>query len=379
MNTFLQECAWIYRHKGVLTILMAVPIIYSMFYPLPYEQAVVKEVPTIVWDDEGSETTRDWIFQIDASPKLDVIAVLPGEPNQAEFEQFTEAQFFAHFPANSSEKLAHQQQVDIPFGGKTDNFLVYSTAAGAFANLVQQINTDIRLKTFYQVEGNAVSANMSASPISANISKLYNEEASYYQYLVPAVFVMIVHQILVMAMGMHWGYRFEMNRPVGDPFKVWASHLILYSLQGWALIIFFFRLILPAQGIAFNGDAIALLNVSIPFILGAVGFGMVVTAAFKEQETALIWCIPLSVPLLMISGISWPNLAMQDWISYLSQWLPSTWGVNALIDVAYVDHQPPLFIGWRNAIIWLSLGLLARYWAVERWQRSNKAKTAEAS
>ncbi|TCS38741.1 ABC transporter permease [Reinekea marinisedimentorum] len=373
MSSFLQECAWLYRHKGVLVILIVAPLTYSLFYPLPYEHAVVDDVPMIVWDNENSVDTREWIHKLDATPQLKVIAVLPGEPNEADWAAYPEAQFFSHFPADTSERIGLQQQVTIPYGGKTDNFLVYSTAAKAFTLTIQAINKDIRLGVFYSLEGNSVSAEAMANPISVNITQLFNPEASYLQYLVPAVFIVMVHQILVMGIGMHWGYRFEMNRPVGHPFGVWVTHLVLYSLIGLALITFFFRLMLPRQSIFFTGNGLAFLDVSLPFVLGAVGFAMTFTAFFREQETALVWSLPISVPLLMISGVSWPELGMADWLVYVSQWLPSTWGINALLDVAYLNHRPDLTEGWRNAFIWLSLGLLLRFVVVGRWQEKHRS------
>lgn len=373
MSSFLQECAWLYRHKGVLVVLFGAPLLYALFYPLPFRHAVVDDIPTIVWDAENSVSSREWIYQIDASPKLKVIATLPGEPNMDELNQFPEAQFFVHFPADSSELIAHQQQVKVPYGAKADNFLVYSTGMKAFTLALKDINASLRADTFYRIEENAISADMLADPIDVNIVEMYNAQASYMQYLVPSVFIVLAQQVLVMALGMHWGYRFEMNRPIGHPLGVWATHLVLYSLQGLALVIFFFRLMLPLQGVAFTADGFQLLWVALPFILGAVGFGMVFTVAFKEQETALVWCLPVSVPLLMMAGVSWPEFAMADWVAYLSHWIPSTWGVNALIDAAYLDHQPDMTIGWRNAIAWLSLGLLLRYVAVDRWQAKDQS------
>jgi ABC-2 type transport system permease protein len=373
MSSFLQECAWLYRHKGVLIILMAAPVIYSFFYPLPYQHAIVNDVPTIIWDNDNSVNTREWIHQLDATPQLKVIAVLPGEPNLEDWAKYPDAQFFTHFPANTQQRIGMQQQVNIPYGGKADNFLVYSTAAKAFTLTMQEANKNIRLNLFYSLEGNSVSAEAMADPISVNITQLFNAEASYLQYLVPAVFIIMVHQILVMSIGMQWGYRFEMNRPVGHPLGVWATHLVLYSLIGLSLITFFFRLMLPQQSIYFTANGLAFLDVSLPFVLGAIGFGMTFTAFFKEQETALIWSLPISVPLLMISGITWPDMGMAPWVQYISGWLPSTWGINALVDVAYSNHRADLSEGWRIALVWLSLGLLLRFVVVDRWQATSRS------
>jgi ABC-2 type transport system permease protein len=258
------------------------------------------------------------------------------------------------------EKLAHQQPVTIAYGGKADNFLVYSEAMKAITFTLSDINRQLSLQEMYIADGNAVTAEFSATPITVDVIEIFNGDASYIQYLVPAVFVLIVQQVLMIVLGMHWGYRFEMNRPVGNALLVWNAHIIIYGLQGLALIAFFFRIILPWQGIPFVGDTVQLFRVSVPFILSVIGFAMTVSVGFREQETAIIWLLPVSVPILLMAGVSWPTFAMQPWVQVLASWIPSTWGVNALTDVAFLATEPDYFLGWRNAFVWLTLGLLLR-------------------
>jgi len=368
MKTFLQECAWLYRHKGALLILLGAPLLYAVFYPLPYQHAVVDNIPIIIWDDENTAQTRDWSHYLDAHPKLNIIAVLPGEPSGAVWLTYPQAQAFIHFPKGLTERIAHQQQVNIPYGGKADNFLVYSTAIKSIALTLQELNQSLSLDTFYREQGNSITASMMAEPIDVNVVELFNSDASYMQYLVPSVFILIVQQVLMITLGMHWGYRFEMKRPLGDAFKVWQAHIIIYSLQGLALIAFFFQFILPWQGVPFTGSSHQLFAVSVPFVLSVVGFAMVISIGFREQESAIIWLLPISVPFMLMAGVSWPEFAMSSWIQALAAWIPSTWGINALIDVAFIGNQPDLVEGWRNALIWLSLGFLLRRLVVDKAQ-----------
>lgn len=360
MMTLFQELSWLKRHKGALLILIGAPVLYAFFYPLPYQHAVVDSIPLVVWDAEQSATSRDWIAQLDAHPKLDVLDVLPGEPSQERWQRFGQAQAYVHIPAYSAERLAHQQQVVIAYGGNADNFLVYSTAMRAIAETLQHLNLSYAEQSLLQQQGNALLAAQQAEPIRLSVTTLFNDNASYMQYLVPAVFLVIVQQVIMMALGMHWGYRFEMQRPSGPIISVWLAHIAIYLVSGLALILFFYHYILPMQGVQIGGSGLVLLSVAIPFVLSVIGFAMVLTIGFREQETAIVWLLPLSVPLLLMSGASWPSFAMSGWVQAMAPWVPSTWGVNAMIDVAFMNHLPDYAQGWRNAGVWLSLGLLSR-------------------
>jgi ABC-2 type transport system permease protein len=368
MNTLIQEISWLNRHRGALLILLGAPILYAFFYPLPYQHAVVDNIPLIVWDDQQSATSRDWIAQFDAHPKLRVIAVYPGEPDDIVWQQQTDAQAFLHIPNLADTRIAHQQQIVMAYGGKADNFLVYSTAMRAIAQTLQALNESYSEQAFLTLEGNGITAAQLADPIKLDITQLFNDNASYMQYLVPAVFLVIVQQVIMIALGMHWGYRFEMQRPLGHPVMVWLAHISIYLLSGLALIVFFYRIILPWQGVFIEGSGQQMLSVVTPFLLAVIGFGMVLSIGFREQESAIIWLLPLAVPFLLMAGASWPSFAMAPWVQTLAPWIPSTWGINALIDVAFMHHTPDYAVGWRNAFIWLSLGLLLRVLVVGKAQ-----------
>ncbi len=360
MNTLIQELMWLNRHRGAVLILLGAPILYAFFYPLPYQHAVVDNIPMVIWDAQQSATSRAWIHELDSHPKLQITEVIAGEPDETFWLQQNTAQAFLHIPADADQRIAHQQQVILPYGGKADNFLVYSTSMRAIAETLQHINQQSSEKSFFTVEGNGITAAQLSEPIALNITPLFNEHASYMQYLVPAVFILIVQQVIMIALGMHWGYRFEMKRPIGHPIGVWLAHVSIYLLSGLALILFFFRLILPAQGVVMQGSGMQLLSVAIPFLLAVIGFAMVVSIGFREQESAIVWLLPLAVPFLLLAGASWPSFAMANWAQTIAPWIPSTWGVNAVIDVAFMNHYPDYTLCLRNAFIWLSLGLLLR-------------------
>jgi ABC-2 type transport system permease protein len=358
--TFLHEQYWLFRHKGAAILLFAAPLIYSLFYPLPYQFAVVEEVPLIVWNNDFSAESRSWIAKLDASPELRVVAQLAGEPNKAQWQQYGDAQAFVYFPPNSRDKLVHQQQVNVAYGAKADNFLVYSTASRAIGLVLADINENWSLQYLYLNDKNAVTAEQYAKPIDSSVVPLFNDHSSYMQYLVPAVFILIVQQVLMMSLGMQWSYRFELNRPIGNAFALWNAHLWIYTLHGLALILFFFRWALPQQGVEINIDNRLLLHTALPFIVASIGFGMVLTHLMRKQESAIVWLLPTSIPMLLLSGISWPSFAMNEGLQAAAIWLPSTWGINALIDAVFLHQMPDIMIGWRTALFWLSLSLWLR-------------------
>ncbi len=359
-RTFWVELSWLVRHKGALMILIGAPLIYSVFYPLPYQLAIVEDVPVVIWDADNSAESRDWAMQLDATPQLKVIARLPGEPNEADWQQYSQAQAFVAFPEGAKEQLSHQQQVTVAYGGKADNFLVYSTASKAIALVLADINAQWSLQYLYLSDANAVTAEQTANIISSDVIPIFNDNSSYMQYLVPTVFILIVQQVVMISVGMHWAYRFELNRPIGGAFAVWNAHLWIYTIQGLALVLFFFRWALPWQSVEIPIDNATLIQTALPFVMGSVGMGMVITYAMREQETAIVWLLPLSVPLLLLTGMSWPQFAMNEWLQVASYWLPSNWGVNALIDAAFLQQAADIAAGWKVALFWLSFSLLLR-------------------
>jgi ABC-2 type transport system permease protein len=89
----------------------------------------------------------------------------------------------------------------------------------------------------------------------------------------------------------------------------------------------------------------------IPYLLASVFFSMACSVFFWNRETPLLLYLCTSVPLLFISGLSWPGTHIHPFWKSLSYLFPSTFGINSFVQINTMGSgmsqaAPSLFALW---------------------------------
>jgi ABC-2 type transport system permease protein len=74
-----------------------------------------------------------------------------------------------------------------------------------------------------------------------------------------------------------------------------------------------------------------LLALMVPYLLACVFFGMTVSCLVRYRENVMLLIVFVSLPLLFLSGISWPQSAIPGYLQGISWLFPSTFGVRAFV------------------------------------------------
>lgn len=95
--------------------------------------------------------------------------------------------------------------------------------------------------------------------------------------------------------------------------------------------------VLATQGFALPmlGDYPTLLAFIVPYILSCTFFAITLSSLIYRREDCILIFVFMSVPMVFLSGISWPSSAMPPFWKYFSYIFPSSLGMNAY--PRYVD------------------------------------------
>jgi len=353
------EWALLFRYRGILLILIFAPLFYSFFYPLPYQSSVVTEVGLWVVDADQSQASRRLIDRLDAAPQLRVDQVTATDAGRSEALVAGEVQAYLNVPAGMQADLERGEAITLAYGGSASNFLVYGTAARSMAQVIRAESDQWAQPHRLQTLGNAVQAQARAEPLQLALTPLFNSDRSYLQYLVPGVYLFLVQQVLMLAVGMHWGAQRE-EGSFAKPLYGFVAQTLIYGVHGLVLVLYLFRWALPLEGVwpALNGAQ--LFGFGLPFVLSAIWFGMIISRPMQRLETPLLWLLPLSVPLLLMTGISWPHFAMADWLLPLTDWLPATQAAKALLGTAFMGVDASAWGLWLLALFYGGLAMALR-------------------
>ena len=189
-----------------------------------------------------------------------------------------------------------------------------------------------------RADGSLAKAALARSqPIDLLMEPLYNPVGGYASYVVPAAFLLILQQTLLMGSAMLGGVGFEQGRHDARRGRSGPAAVIGQALAHLCLYVpalALYLVILPrVYGFSTLGGIGALILVAVPFILSVSFLGQLVGSMVTRRETAVLVFLAAGMPLFFQVGVSWPREAIPPALQDLSRLFPSTSAIDALVRV----------------------------------------------
>ena len=110
-----------------------------------------------------------------------------------------------------------------------------------------------------------------------------------------------------------------------------------------------------------------------------IAMGIAVSTLFRYRENSLLLLLWTSIPVLMLSGVSYPRQGIPDWLFNLGQLFPSSHGVNGFIRIQTMGASiPEVFaeIKWLIilTVVYGGLACIGIHQVIGREQREHPAR-----
>jgi ABC-2 type transport system permease protein len=335
-----QELRTTFRDEGVLIFFILVPLAYPLLYAFIYTNEVAREVPAVVVDESQSSLSREYLRRVDATADVEIVAHCTNMEEAKRMLREREAYGVIYIPADFSSNLNTGKQTQVSIFCDMSGLLYYKAMLMANTNVSLDMNKDIKIKR----AGNTTERQdeITAYPIEYEDIAMFNPTNGFAAFLIPAVLMLIIQQTLLLGIGLSAGTAREHNRyrdlvPLGQHYRGTLRIVLgkgLCYLMIYAVISVYELCIVPhmfkLNQIGLPGDLILFV---LPYLLACIFFAMTVTIAIHSRETCMVVFVFTSVPLLFISGISWPGVAVPTFWRYVSYIFPSTFGINGFVRI----------------------------------------------
>lgn len=362
---FREELKTILRDKGVIIFFFLVPLGYPLLYTFIYTNEVVREVPIAVVDNCRSTQSRTYLRHLDASPDVKIVSYCANMSEAKSLIKHREAYGVVNIPRDFTDRLNKGEQVYVSAFADMSGMLYYKSVLTANTNVSLAMNADIKVK---RAGGTTAQQDLVAEhPIQYEEVSLYNPQNGFATFLIPAVLMLIIQQTLLLGIGMAAGTAREHNAfrnlvPVERHnrgllrivFGKGFAYLLVYiplSVYVLAIVPHLFRL----NQIGNPWDILLFIT---PYLIACILFSMMVSAFVRHREMCIMLIVFTSVPLLFISGLSWPGSAIPAGWKAVSYIFPSTFGINGFVainnmgaDLGDVKHD--WYMLWVQAFIYL--------------------------
>lgn len=329
-----------FRDQGVLIFFVLVPLVYPLIYGFIYTNEVVREVPAVVVDASHSSLSREYLRKVDATPDIQIVAYCSNMEEAKLALKDRLAYGIIYIPSDFSSNIARGKQTQVSLYCDMSGLLYYKSMLLANTAVSLDMNQDIKLERV----GNTTQRQdeITAYPITYEDVAMFNPTNGFAAFLIPAVLILLIQQTLLLGVGLSAGTARENNRfkdlvPINRHYNgtlrivlgKGLSYFMVYALVS-AYVLCVVPRIFSLNQIGHPGT---LLLFMLPYLASCIFFAMTASIAIRNRETCMLIFVFTSVPLLFISGISWPGAAIPDFWRYFSYIFPSTFGINGFVRI----------------------------------------------
>ncbi|MGA7195967.1 ABC transporter permease, partial [Roseiarcus sp.] len=291
-----------------------------------------------VVDQDQTELSRDLVQTLNADEATSVAVRADTLADaQAALDRHDVFAILA-IPKDTERQVLRGEQARIAAYVEAAYFLLYSRTLQGISEAASTVSTNIATRGA-RSEGSLVYAAMtrSASPIEFLSQPLFNPTGGYASYVVPAAFILILQQTLLLGVASLGGAAYAIGGPGNrwlrsGPSAVFGQGLahLCFALPGLVLYL----ILLPrVYGFSTLGRLEDLILLAVPFVLSVSFLAQFVSAWFRRRETAILLLIAISLPLFFQVGVSWPVEALPDFVRAASRVFPSTSAIDGFVRI----------------------------------------------
>ena len=337
-DLFKHELKAIFSNFSLVFTVFGGVVFYSFLYPLPYINELPREQRVAVVNLDHSQMSRELIRMADATPQVHITEHL-GSINAAKVAlEDRQVDGILVIPEHFYRDVMMGTSPTLAYAGNAALFLVYGTVVEGLNSAGNALAVNAKINRMMLTGDSAVEATQHATAMKLNMRPVFNVTMGYINYVVPAVFVLILHQTLLIGVGMMGASENE-ARAAGKTgywarYPVWmvmTVRAVLFTLIYLPLVMYYFGFSYAYYGVNRLASINDLLMMTIPFLLAVIMLGMVLGQLVPRCELVTLVVLLSSLPLVFSAGFIWPPSAIPTAINAVAQLAPSTAAINGFL------------------------------------------------
>ena len=362
------EFLHILKDPILFIIVFIAPLFYCGLFGVVYFSAILEDVPLAIVDQDQTVLSRELLaaFANDSS-----FSLVEGVDSYEELEEgMRSGSLHAGIviPRGFEQKLYQRGPSELLAVYDASNLIWGFNSRKFIREVINDFTT--RHAAAYLLSAGFSPREMESliNSVECNISPWYNPNFSYTNFLFMGLMMIAVHQLSIF--GVCLSVTREKER------KSWV-HFVYTMVPAWKialgktlpyLIINFFNyaLVLFVSSrfvqVKIEGSVGLLILLGVLYLLAITFAGFIVSLHAANSLQATRYLMLLSLPLIMISGYTWPKAYMPDIINLVAALFPSTWMTLGFRLVSIKNLG--LDIMWPTLLVLAGMALLAIFFAL---------------
>jgi drug efflux transport system permease protein len=365
-----KEFIQIRRDRATIYMVFIFPVMMLILYGFGIRYDV-KSVPMAIYDQDATQTSRQYIERFERSPYFTVQQYAHSYSELESGINRGTTRIGVVIPPNFSERLSSNREavVQLLVDGADNNT---ATIAMSYASAISRTySTSIVMQ---QLEAVLRNMNLPVPAVSAEPRIWFNPDLESVQFIVPgiiAVIMMIVGTVLTAVTIVKEKEQGTIEQIVSSPIKKYE--LMIGKTVPYAVLAYVdFLIIVVASnlmfGIHIKGSIPLLLVTAFFYLIGVLGIGILVSTVTQTQISAMFAAIMASMlPSILLSGFIFPIRQMPAALQALTIVVPARYFIEILRDIYLKGLGLESF--WRETLYIMVFGIVMIALAAHRFRK----------
>ena len=359
------------------SVVFIAPLAYSGLFCAVYFNHGVEEVPIAVVQLDHSQATRTLLRMLEASPKLHVVEQLQ------DIEQLRDRMYRQEVLAglvitkDFARRLRSGQDVTVPTYINAGSMVDANTVGTAVNRVIQTFSAGVEIRTLMKKGLGLRQAHQAFMPVKMDLRPLFNPSYNYTNFMIPGLLFTLLQQVILLGLALTWtsekeeGSISQLFGSTNSNAAVLIGKSLPYLLIHFVMAEVFLRIVFPLNDIPMEGSWKVAIGFTMMFILSIVTWGLWMSAFCRTRLFATQMLMFLATPSFVLSGFTYPQSAMPEWVQWLAQLFPMSYFVTSFRNVylggASLSHIWPnfmalgLFVLINSILAYLAIGWLRNH------------------
>ena len=369
LDLIRNELRAVFSNSALLLTVFGGTVFYSFLYPLPYAAQIPRDQPVVVVNLDDSQLSRRLERMVDATPQVHLARRAYSIQEARDIFIREKLAGILVIPEHFYRDLLLGKSPTLSYAGDASYFLVYSTVLEGLAGAGSTLAAEVKVNRMV-MSGQALPlAAERYSAMKLNLRSVFNPTSGYVNYVVPAIFIVILHQTLVIGAGILGATENEARqrgesiyRQAAGPLKLLLVRTGLFTIIYWLLCMYYFGFSYHFYAVPRNADFAELNLVILPFLLGAASFGTCLGLIIPRRELITLVVLLGSMPLIFGSGFVWPVESIPEPISAIIQYVPLFPAIRMFLNINQMGGDFMTLLP-----VWKQMWLCAALYGVLAW------------
>lgn len=334
MSSFFQllkrEFKQFFGNTTLLMVFFVAPIIYAVMLASVYKSGKAVELPVIIVDRDNSPMSSQIIEMLEDNEGVHIAKII-SESNDIQMEMIKQdATAVIVIPDRFEADMLQAKYPEVMIYTNTVNMLTANFVSKNIQVTLGTFSAGAEMKALQRKGMPGIQSVARYEPFKQNYVKVFNETGNYFTFMWPAMLIVVLQQVILLAMAVSIAYEVEQKTfglGIVSKTKSAITTVLVKVVPIWMLsipmiaIFYGFHVMYDAP---LPGNPLNFIVLTALFIMSATFLGVMVSALLPNALKATQILMLMSAPGFIIGGYTWPTFAMAQPIQWLADTLPLT-------------------------------------------------------